>query len=213
MSEQGISIVMPHAINDENDRVLLLNQKMAKENTRGPYEILYMGNMRRPDLVYKGWNMLINVARYDLVLWSNTDLLLAPNWDVNIRELTNLYDWISLRVVECGAIPSAQTMISKNFGWTAANFDRAGFENFVIGDTANRPVHEPGWVWYCPSILKKDKFLAAGGFGEQPIFPFDQDSHFKAKVEKRGRKFGISNHSYAYHLQRAKENLGAPDRA
>lgn len=213
MIERGISIVMPHAINDENDRVLSLNQKMAKENTRGPYEILYMGNMKRPDLVYKGWNMLIEAAKYDLVLWSNTDLLLAPDWDVNIRTLTEVYDWISLRVVECGAIPSASTMISRNFGWTAANFDRKGFEEFVVSDTYKRPIHEQGWVWYCPSVLKKSKFMELGGFGETPIFPFDQDRHFKKKAEDANWKFGISNHSYAYHLQRAKENLGAQDRA
>lgn len=212
MSEQGISIVMPHAINNENDRVLWLNQKMAKENTRGPYEILYMGNMRRPDLVYKGWNMLISVAKYNLVLWSNTDLLLAPNWDVNIHKLTETYDWISLRVVECGAIPSASTMVSRNFGWTAANFDRTGFEKFVEQDIANRPMHETGWIWYCPSVLKRDKFMEVGGLGEQPIYPFDQDTQFKRKVENVGWKFGISNHSYAYHLQRARENMGAPDR-
>lgn len=213
MNSQGISIIMPHAINDENDRVLSLNQKMAKENTRGPYEILYIGNMRRPDLVYKGWNMLVGIAKYDLVLWSNTDLLLAPNWDVNIYQLTELYDWISLRVVECGAIPSAATMISKNFGWTAQGFDRDGFEKFVGEDIAQRPIHQPGWIWHCPSVLKRNKFLELGGFGETPPFPYDQDNHFKVRAEAAGWKFGVSNHSYAYHLQRARENLGKQDRA
>ena len=209
----GISIVMPHAINEENDRVLSLNQKMLRENTRGEYEILYIGNMKRPDLVYKGWNALFDMAKYELVLWSNTDLLLAPNWDVPIHNLAEIYDWISLRVVECGAIPSFDTMISKNFGWTANTFDRNGFESFVKTDTETRNQHEPGWVWFCPSILKKSKFNQIGKFGEYPPFPHPQDINLKERAEANGWKFGISNHSYAYHLQRAKENLGAIDRA
>ena len=212
MNNQGISIVMPHAINDENDRVLSLNKKMIKENTKGQYEILYIGNMGRPDLVYKGWNMLVDIAKYDLILWSNSDLLLAPNWDVNIHQLSEIYDWISLRVVECGAIESSPTMISKDFGWTASSFDRKSFEQFVVLDTVNRPIHEDGWVWYCPSVLKKDKFKKLGGFDENPIFPFPQDVSFKRKAENDNWKFCISNHSYAYHLQRARENLGKPDR-
>ena len=211
MNTQGISIVIPHAINDENDKVLSLNKKITKENTNGNYEILYIGNIGRPDLVYKGWNMLIDIAKYDLILWSNTDLLLAPNWDKNIYKISETYDWISLRVVECGAIPSASTMVSKDFGWKAENFDRQGFENFVANDIANRPMSEDGWIWFCPSVLKKDKFKELGGFEEYPIFPFDQDRVFKKKAELNNWKFGISNHSYAYHFQRAKENLGAPE--
>ena len=61
-------------------------------------------------------------------------------------------------------------------------------------------------------VLKKDKFKKLGGFDEDPIFPFPQDVSFKRKAENDNWKFGISNHSYAYHLQRARENLGKPDR-
>mgnify|MGYP003332299431 CR=1 len=208
----GISVIFPHAINPENDRVLELNTRMLRENTRGNYELLYLGNMRRPDLVYKGWNMLFEAAKYDLVLWANTDLLLAPDWDIPIQKLSETSDWISLRVVECGAIPSYHTMISKNFGWTAESFDRAGFENFVRQDIASRPVSEPGWVWYCPSIIKKSKWADIGKFAESPVFPHPQDIEFKNRAISAKWNFVISNHSYAYHLQRAQENLGKPDR-
>lgn len=213
MNTPGITVIMPHAINPENDRVMELNKKMLAENTRGNYELIYLANMRRPDLVYRGWNMLFESAKYELVLWSNTDLLLAPGWDVPIHELAKTEDWISLRVVECGAIPSYHTMISKDFGWTASTFDRPGFETFVAQDIQTRPVSEQGWVWYCPSIIKKSKWKELGGFKEQPIFPHPQDIEFKERAIAAGWRFCISNHSYSYHLQRAQENLGKPDRA
>ena len=203
---------MPHAINEENDKVLALNVKMIKENTIGPYEILYIGNMKRPELVYWGWDMLINAAKYEHVLWHNTDLLLAPNWDANIAALATYNDWISLRVVECGAISSYKTMISTDFGKTADTFDRKSFEEFVKQDTTNRSISEDGWIWYCPSVIKKSKYIELGGFDNTPIFPHPQDIVFKDKAIAANWKFCVSNHSYAYHLQRAHENLGGKDR-
>ena len=209
----GISIVYPHAINEENDRVLALNQQLIKENTVGEYEILTLGNMKRPDLVYEGWNYLISKAKYDLVLWHNTDLLLGPKWDVPIRKLSESYDWISLRVVECGAIGVAKTMICKDFGLTAASFRRKEFEDYVEDQFDSWVESEPGWVWYCPSVLKKSKFLDIGGFMTKPKFPNPNDMNFKERAIKAGWKFCISNFSWAYHLQRAAENQGVkPER-
>lgn len=206
--EQGISIIMPHLMNPENDRVLELNKQLIKENTCGNYELLYLANSGRKDLVYGGWNMLASIAKYELILFTNSDLFLAPNWDKNIYSIAEIADWISLRVVECGAIPSYHTMISKDFGMTASSFHRKEFEQFVSNESENRPIHEEGWVWYCPSVFKKNKFLEIGGFNNEPTFPYENDMRFKEKVESKGWKFYISNKSYAYHLQRARENSG-----
>ena len=206
--EKGISIVMPHAINPENDRVLALNQKMIKENSHGQVEILTLGNTMRPDLVYEGWNYLISKAKFEHVLWHNTDLLLAPEWDKPIAGLMETIDWLSLRVVECGAIGVANTMVCRDYGRTAADFDRKGFEKFVENEIAQRPPVEAGWVWYCPSVLKKSKFLELGGFMTQPAFPNPNDINFKIRAETAGWKFGISNHSWAYHLQRGHIHQG-----
>jgi len=204
----GVSIVFPHAINPENDRVLALNQQMIKENTAGEFEILTLGNTMRSDLVYAGWNYLISVAKFEHVLWFNTDLLLGPGWDKPIEELMKTYDWLSFRVAECGAIGVANTMIEKDFGRTATDFRRQEFEDYVKDQIESYPESEGGWVWYCPSILKKSKFLELGGFMTEPPFPNPNDINFKERAIKAGWKFGISNHSWAAHLQRGHIHQG-----
>lgn len=203
-----ISIVFPHAINTENNKVLELNLKMIEENTHGEYEVLTLGNMKRTDLVYEGWNYLISKAKYDLILWHNTDLLLAKDWDKPILELSKIADWICLRVIECGAIGVADSMLEKDFGRMANNFRREEFENFVQNQIVGTPISSEGFIWYCPSILKKQKFLDLGGFMTQPPFPNPNDINFRERAEKAKWKFLISNWSYAYHLQRARENTG-----
>jgi len=203
----GISIIFPHHISEEQNRVLELNLKMIKENTVGEYEVLYLANNGRRDLVYEGWNMLAKVAKYDRLLWHNTDLLLAPGWDAPIYKSDA--DWICLRVVECGAIGVDGAMINADFGRMAATFHRDEFESFVKKEGVDKPDFESGFVWYCPSVLKRDRFLEAGGFNNDPPFPERaHDIDFRLKVEKLGWKFQISNHSWAYHLQRARENTG-----
>lgn len=204
----GISIVFPHAINSGNDSVLELNKSMLEKNTKGEYELLYLANMKRTDLVYEGWNILFNIAKYENVLWSNSDLIAGYGWDVPVLHLMEKYDWLSLRVVECGAIGVADTMVCKDFGRTPEAFDSNGFENFIKEESSKYPESQDGWVWYCPSIIKKSKFLALGGFNNYPPFPNPNDIDFKKRAQQAGWRFGISNHSWFYHFQRAGENLG-----
>lgn len=206
--EQGISIVFPHALNAENNRVLLLKLKMIEENTKGPYEILMLGNTMRSDLVYSGWNLLIAQAKYEHILWDNTDLLPGPGYDEPVAELMKQYDWLSFRVAECGAIGVASSMTEKDFGRTAKTFRRQEFEDWVKEQIATHHRSDPGFVWYCPSILKKSKFLELGGFMTQPPFPNPNDINFRLRAEKAGWNFGISNHSWFAHLQRGHIHQG-----
>ena len=212
--EKGISIILPHLFKQENDRVFDLSRKILANNTVGPYEILTISTTPREDLVYKSWNLLAPLCKYELIMITNSDLLLAFGWDKNIHEIADHYDWISLRVVELGILGSYHTMIPKDFGNMASNFREQEFQNFVDSDIAGRPVSEPGWVWYCPSVFKKSKFIELGGFDTDIPFPHENDIAFKQKAEAAGWRFGISNHSYAYHMQRNRENSGQkPERS
>lgn len=202
-----ISIVFPHAINSGNDAVLNLKLKMLQDNTRCQYEILYLANMKRPDLVYKGWDWLIRNAKFDLILWDNSDIVYAPEWDVNVLRNKDNANWIGLELVECGQIGVHTNNIHMDFGITAETFRRAEFESWVAAYSANRHNHRPGFSWYSPSVWKKDWYISMGGFDLSHQFPHPVDSMFREKAEKLGQRFIVAN-SFAYHFQRAGENLG-----
>lgn len=202
---EGISIVFPHADNPENNRVLELQKKLLRENTKGKYQLSYLSGNQKED-VYPAWNWLISRAKYDLVLWTNTDLLPAPNWDILVKKYQDKADWLSMRVVECGQIGVAFPMIERDFGITASSFERKQFEYFAEEESKKHPEFEEGFVWYCPSVFKKKWFLDNGGFPTDKPYPYPNDSLFRQKVEK-GCRFGVVN-SWFYHLQRAGENSG-----
>lgn len=202
-----ISIVFPHALNKENDKVLDLKLKMFEENTNCPYEILYLANQKRPELVYKGWDWLIRNAKYDLVLWDNSDIVYSPGWDENVIKYADRGDWIGLELVECGQIGVHQNNIHKDFGITAETFRREEFEQWVKEFTEKRLPFRKGFCWYSPSVFKKNWYIAMGGFDLEHIFPHPIDSMFREKAESLGQKFIVVN-SVAYHFQRAGENLG-----
>jgi hypothetical protein len=114
-------------------------------------------------------------------------------------------DWIGLELIECGKLQVAHTNIQKNFGTTANNFDRLGFETWVEEFSKNRPSKRDGFCWYSPSVWKKDWYIQMGGFDLTNKFPYHNDIEFKEKVEKLKTKFIVVN-SFAYHFQRNHEN-------
>lgn len=205
-----ISIVFPHANNEENNKVLELKLRLYKKYTTCEYEILYMSNDKRPDLVYPFWDWAIRNAKYDLILWDNTDLLPAPKWNENVLAHKDDADWIGIQLVECGQIGVHSNNIHKNFGITAKevedNIDL--WEKWVEDESKNKGTKlRDGFCWYSPSVWKKEWYIKMGGFDLSKSFPYPNDSEFREKCEREVTKFIVVN-SYFYHLQRAGENLG-----
>lgn len=202
----GISICFPHVDNPWNTDCLELKKKMLKENTNGEYQLFYMTGTRKED-VYPAWDWLFRRAKYDIILWDNSDITYAKNWDVLIHKYINQTDWLSLRVVECGQIGVAATNIAKNFGITANSFRRQEFEDWCVEDSKSRPEFEHGWSWYSPSAFRKEWYISTGGFDlSLPPFPNDIDRKWQDKIASQ-TKFDIVN-SYAYHFQYQRENTG-----
>lgn len=202
-----ISVIFPHAINPENDRVYNLNLQMLKENTTCKYEILSLHNHSRPDLVYEFWDWGIRRAKYELILWMNTDIVMAPGWNERAIECKDIADWIGIELVECGQIGVHPNNIHRNFGITAETFRRDDFEDWVQMTKRGRPDYREGFCWYSPSVWKKEWYIEQGGFDYTKSFPHPNDSEFKEKVEKKGARFIVVN-EFGYHFQRAGENLG-----
>ena len=202
-----ISIVFPHAMNSENDAVLQLKLKMLEENSTYPYEILMLSNTGRPDLVYESWDWMMRRAKYDLILWDNSDIIYAPKFMDNIIKHKDDADWLGLELVECGAIGVADTNICKDFGRTASSFDRSSFEKWVEEYSSNRLSIRNGFCWYSPSVWKKSWYIKMGGFDFTKPFPHPNDSEFRDRCIAAGSTFAVVN-SFAYHFQRAGENRG-----
>ncbi|HSZ58526.1 MAG TPA: hypothetical protein VK797_22860 [Tepidisphaeraceae bacterium] len=202
-----ISLIFPHHDSPENNACLELKRQMLADNTCCPYQLLYVVGTT-PDDVYPAWNWLAKRAKYDILLWDNSDIVYAPGWDENIRRHINDADWLCLRLVECGAIGVAGSNIGANFGRTATSFDRPGFEHFCAVDNAGRSSIELDiFGWYSPSAFRKSWFLEKGGLPDKIPFPHDNDADFKVKVFNEGCRFARIG-SYAYHFQRQWENLG-----
>jgi hypothetical protein len=201
-----ISIVFPHAINKENNKVLQLKLDMIEDNATYAYEILLLGNIGRPDLVYSGWDWLMRNAKYELILWDNSDIVYGPNFMDNIIKHKDDADWIGLELVECGAIDVHPNNIYMDFGRTSSTFRRNDFENWVKEYSKDRPSIRNGFCWYSPSVWKKQWYIDQGGFQTQESFPYPNDVEFRERCEKNQAKFVVVN-SFAYHFQRAHENL------
>lgn len=97
--------------------------------------------------------------------------------------------------------------IEKEFGLTAKDFRRVDFENWVASYSADKPSFRTGFGWYSPSIWRKSWYIMMGGFDLSKSFPHHVDRDFKERCEETGQRFIVAN-SYAYHFQRAGENLG-----
>lgn len=202
-----ISVVFPHLLNPENDRCLELSLQMLKENTTCPYEVLFLADNGRRDLVYKGLDWLFRNAKYEMILWHSSDIVLAPKWNENVLRNKENADWICLELVECGQIGVHPNNIPLNFGITAKEFHRVDFENWVAQYSAGRHNHRRGFSWYSPSVFKKSWYEKMGGFDLSQPFPHPNDQIFKEKCERAGATFIVAN-SFAYHFQRAGENIG-----
>lgn len=202
-----ISIVFPHHDCPENNKVLDLKLKMLQENTTCEYEVLYLVNKGNKAIVYPSWDFLIRNAKYDLVLWDNSDLVYANRWNENVLKYQNEANWICLELVECGQIGVHPNNIHKDFGITADTFRRDEFEQWVKDYSKERLGFRRDFTWYSPSVWKKSWYISIGGFDLSKEFPHPVDMEFREKAEKLGQRF-ITVNSFAYHFQRGHIHQG-----
>lgn len=216
-----ISVLIPHKANPWNDACLRLTEKMLKENTRCEYELLVEEDTVGGQ-VYTIWNRMAKAAKYPILVWGNSDVVFAPQWDSPVISFMDSYDYLGFYLVECGMIGVHSNNIHRDFGSLANTFDREGFESFakrfiddrpeVLVDQGRPDNHQQnaGFGWYSPSAMKKKYFLDHGGFGENPPFPHNQDSIFMQRCYEDGMTLAKVR-TVAYHFQMARENYGLPD--
>jgi hypothetical protein len=192
-----LSIIIPHKITVENNKALQLNLQMLLANTRSSYELII--DTECPKDPYRIWNEAAAHARGDFLVFSNSDVLMAPDWDTNLLKYCEYNTIVAGYLVEPGTIGVASENIHKDFGRTPDTFDRVAFENYALSSHAPEVVQER--AWYMPCCIRKEWFLHTGGFSVEIPFPNPNDilfwNHCKAAYNTRF----IRVKSFAYHFQ------------
>jgi len=195
----ALSIVIPHKKTPANDLAMRLNFQMLLENTINSFELII--NDVVPGDPYVMWNEYAKVAKGRIVVFSNSDVLMAPNWDEFIVKHISENAILTGYLVEAGNIGVNPVNIYKSFGLTPDTFDRAAFEAWAQEYGSTVPEVQEQRAWYMPSAMYRDWFLWTGGFDVEKSFPAPNDiKYFDKCRDDFGTKF-VRVRSMAYHFQ------------
>ena len=196
------SIIIPHKPTGMNDEALELNLKMLLRHTRLTYELIIDNEC--PKDPYKIWNEAARMARSDTLVFTNTDVLFGPEWDMLVDHQIYPNTIVTGYLVEPGNIGVATQNIHENFGKTPTLFDMHAFEDWVRHQLSN--VEQGNAVkeergWYMPCAMNKNWFNSIGGFSTELGFPNPNDAIFWDRcIADFGTKL-LRVPSYAYHFQ------------
>lgn len=194
-----LSIIIPHKRTPLNDRALRLNLEMLQDNTFHDYELII--DTECPKDPYKIWNEASILARGEILVFTNSDVLMAPGWDIQMVE--NMHDntIVTGYLVEPGTIGVASVNIHRDFGRAPETFRRWDFEDFCMKDAVSRPKCKAERGWYMPCAVLKDWFNWTGGFDTTLGFPNPNDILFWEKCLDAFATQLLRVTSYAYHFQ------------
>ena len=195
------SIIIPHKPAISNNKALELNIKMLLRHTNIQYELII--DSEHPKDPYRIWNEVVKKVRSNVVVFSNSDVIFGPGWDILVCNV-NPNQIITGYLVEPGNIGVAEANIYKDFGKTPDDFDIMAFENFVRGETQHIEIgnifkQERGW--YMPCAMDREWFLDVGGFPMELGFPNPNDAIFWDKCVADYNTTLLRVPSYAYHFQ------------
>jgi len=195
-----ISIIIPHKRMPENDRALKLNIDMILGNTKNDFELLI--DTESPKDPYHVYNKLAFKARADILVFCNSDTLMAPGWDIPF--ITHMQDNAILTgyLVEAGNVGVASVNIPGDYGKTPEIFNRSGFENFAIAISNRVPSVIEQRAWYMPCAMRRDWFISTGGFDlSHGGFPAPVDIEFWNHCRDTYGTTFLRVNSVAYHFQ------------
>ena len=190
-----LSICIAHKHTKANDAALKVALECIVDNTHCDYELLI--DTTTPDDAYVVYNRLVAQATTNYCVLTNSDVFMAPDWDIEWQLNADPNTILSGILVECGAIGVASGNLKHNFGMRPDTFNREAFETWAVD------CHFPAGVgWYMPCLMPREKFLNLGGFDNtRGVFGIDQvDLWFWQAWEASG---GLLKRvrSVAYHLQ------------
>jgi hypothetical protein len=189
-----LSICIAHKHTPANDKALRIALDCIIDNTRCDYELLV--DTTTPADPYGVYNKLVRQSMTPYCVLTNSDVFMAPGWDIPYLEAANEQTILTGVLVEPKAIGVSPQNKEANFGMRPDTFNRHAFE--VWAETA--PMLK-GKGWYMPCLMPRDKFLDLGGFDTSGVFMKDPvDKWFWAAWEASGGNVQRV-YSVAYHLQ------------
>jgi hypothetical protein len=193
----GYSILIPHKSTPHNDLALTLNLTMLDENsTQVPEDVRVMTENEDP---YMLWNRYGEQARSEALVFSNSDVLMAPGWDIMVKHVDD-NSIVTGYLIEPGVIGVAACNIHKDFGKAPDKFHRRAFESFCATYGAGVPEVVEERAWYMPCVMTKAFFLRMGKFPCDNAFPHPNDILFWNSCVERGARL-LRARSFAYHFQ------------
>jgi hypothetical protein len=153
---------------------------------------------------YKIWNEASAKARGEFLVFSNSDVLMAPGWDMPMVDNCEYNNIVTGYLVEPGNIGVAAVNIQRDFGRRPDDFWRVNFEEWAVKFAATIEgawIHRNGESWYMPCMIRRDWFMDTNGFDTTLGFPNPNDILFWNECEQqRGTTFKRVG-SIAYHFQ------------
>jgi hypothetical protein len=163
----AFSIIFPHKRTPVNDQCLKIALHAIKKNTTNKYELIIVedppGGKIDP---YEAWNVAIPQAKSDHIIFSNTDVILAPGWDLPLVKYFDEKTIITQYLIECGAIGVHLNNIQRDFGKTPAAFRMHEFEDFTRTNPhapcmthvkEERKARQNHMAWDCACYTKRIK--------------------------------------------------------
>lgn len=191
------SIIIPHKITSLNNKAMQLNTLMLYENTSQPFELIV--DTTSPKDPYQIWNEASKFARGEYLVFSNSDVLMAPDWDIFLVSHCKPNVIVTGYLVEAGNIGVASVNIHKDFGRTPDSFHRTDFEQYA--EAYNIPEVKEERAWYMPCCMHKEWFLSTGGFPIDIPFPNPNDIIYWDRCRDQFGTVFLRTRSFAYHFQ------------
>ena len=192
-----LSIIIPHKSTPSNDLALRINIAALLANTCNSYELII--DTECPKDPYKIWNEASRQARGDILIFTNSDVIMAPDWDCEMVNCAIDNRIVTGYLVEPGNIGVASQNIALSFGKTPETFDQAAFEKWAANQQHEAYKIERGW--YMPCAMNRDWFLSTGRFDTTLAFPNPNDIIFWEHCIAQYGTVLIRAKSYAYHFQ------------
>lgn len=199
MSYPDISILIPHKPGGMNDKALKLAiDSIVRFTQNYSYEIIL--NMTVPGDPYSLWNDMALQSKGYALVFSNSDVIFAPDWDRHLIKNADDNTIVTGYVLEPGNIGVAPVNIHANYGKNPDEFNETGFHSHVEKHKADDVKEER--AWYMPCAMSRGWFLYSSGMFPVDIpFPNPNDILFWNRCkEELGTRF-LRVKSYSYHFQ------------